>query len=505
MYSESSIRVTFRDPRKISGAHSPLQLHNTATYLSLTTMVSSTRLIWCLMGGILTLSIQLFILSLSSLPSLPATTTSASLAQERPPQPPLVRQVEVPPPSGKRFHYIFTTECKTTQEDYAAYAFFYHMYLLNTTAEVTRIATGCSKLQAAKLQGIFNKEVRTLSDRFHFHATPDYSFAHAGEPDEARHDFFNAPMGLKHWFDKGLQFQAHRQRWEDVIFVVLDADELVLRPFTDDYTNEDVVWHPHDRLHTRIEHGKPMAQIYLIQSHWANSLNVDALLKATGAPSPLRTWTSNDILNHYQAGPPYLATGRDMYAIVSKWAAFVVEVYRQTGSPMSDMLAYAVAAGHLNLKHQLVWSFMVGNVAVKEEGWSSIDALPDAQVCQRPKVAPYVLHYCQRYMLGPYIFTKYVMPSDMLTCEHPLLAVPGTSLLNSGYTRATPPNGKVYDIVPERRKRHAYMLCEMMGRLNQVAVFWKQRNCDGKANYKATFRFPAMTEDEQDLYDIGAY
>jgi hypothetical protein len=219
--------------------------------------------------------------------------------------------------------------------------------------------------------------------------------------------------------------------------------------------------------------------------------------------SLLYSITSALVERDYVAGPPYVAVAADMDRLVLVWAAVVVPVYQLTQEHLSEMFAYSVAAIHLQLPHQLSYAFMITDPhIVDKEGWSAIDAIPADQVCD-PALRrgdeglvlpewkahlPYTLHFCQRYYLGPYFFSKYRLPWDFLSCHHPLLLNPDEDYHPSGqpiallYDSSITPDGTHYDIPAWQRPRQAYMLCHIIGTLNDAATFWKEQHCDDDPN-----------------------
>jgi hypothetical protein len=297
----------------------------------------------------------------------------------------------------------------------------------------------------------------------------------------------------------------------------------VIRPFRHNYTDEEQMWIKAGKItHRAVSHGRPMAQRYGFGAVFSTKLNIDALLRNTTAPSALRTWTEEIIEQHYVVGPPYLATGRDFYNIVQQWAEFVVPVYFQTGKGfLSEMFAYSIAAAHLGLPHQIVPNFMVSNVdsGAAQEGWSAVDDfLSEENVCSKltgtlRATLPPVLHYCQSYFLGgckfvwarsmlmvlcshllqleyphtnkmlagPYFFSKYSVPEQFMSCEHPLFAIPNSTafyLYNSSTAYDNKRNLQVFSLDnPRTRKRHAFMVCQMLRLLNEVATHFKSQLC----------------------------
>ena len=133
------------------------------------------------------------------------------------------------------------------------------------------------------------------------------------------------------------------------------------------------------------------------------------------------------------------------------------------------------------------------------EGWEVIDGVEtSAQVCSYEpewmEQLPPVLHFCQRYYLGPYFFSKYKLPKTWLSCEHPLLVDPlehdGPGFADQ-YEYSVTPNGEFNRIKERHRRRHAFMICQITNSLNEATLHWKKMHCDMKtANTTKTFVFP---------------
>ena len=145
----------------------------------------------------------------------------------------------------------------------------------------------------------------------------------------------------------------------------------------------------------------------------------------------------------------------------------------------------------MELPHLLIESLMVSDItADDEEGWPFVDAMPDP-VCQydytrddRPP-SPSVLHYCQRYIVGPYFQGKRRVPKDFFTCESPLLVKPPMDLgeaydykNNVGLDRTR--NGLVKSsLSPKQARRNAFMICTMTKSFNAASEFFKKNHCSG--------------------------
>ena len=138
--------------------------------------------------------------------------------------------------------------------------------------------------------------------------------------------------------------------------------------------------------------------------------------------------------------------------------------------------------------------------AGNREGWPYIDAIPNDKVCS-PDDAPLPvgLHYCKRYLLGKWFFSKYRLKKKYISCETPLLKPPPLDLAAQNYTSALSPpphghDGSEWNPVPRlftasQAKREAFMLCAMIRKINEAAIHFKTTACDGKANLVKKYTF----------------
>jgi peptidyl serine alpha-galactosyltransferase len=408
--------------------------------------------------------------------------------------------------------------------------FFYQAWRSGQRGRVTRVASGCKSAAAAQqLRHTFQEQVVVAmmnndSDRFSLHITPDYSTLIDG----VKYKFFNKPYGILHWLEEGLQFPMKLPMHDDTIIVIMDPDQFLLRPLRGDYTDDDTMkWHgtsPH--LHDgtnhviRIQKGRPFAQWYAVGVHFVSqvNVNVEAVVQAANytadrGPSHLHNWTEHQVRQNYAAGPPYLAVASDMYDLVKTWAEMAGPVYQLTTDHLSEMYAYATAAAHLNLPHQLSTSFMVSDPDVGPrlggggggEDWTVIDTASPGHMCELANddnwtaTVPPIVHYCQRYRVGPHAFSKYRLPRRFLSCDRPLLQDPHKALERGGdgnsetigdlvtryneteITVVRPSNvgnRHVFQSL-QQRQRHAYMLCQTIRTVNAALTYWKQHHCNG--------------------------
>jgi len=382
------------------------------------------------------------------------------------------------------YHIIFSTGCSTFQ-DWQSYVFFYYAMISGQPGTVTRIVSGCNEEDENTLQKIFDEQIRPMSPHFKIHFTPDFSNI---KPSAPNYKYFNKPFGTKHWLENALGFPDNPQN-EDAIVILMDPDQIIIRPFTNnDFSNTE--WkYAKENPRTRIEHGKPMGQLYGFYIQWKQKVNMTIALP--NEKSPIDDMTDKEAREGYVVGPPYIATARDMYKIAVKWCEFAIPVHDQYPHLLAEMFAYCIGAAHQKLAHQIAVSFMVSDVGSgKGEGWNYIDRIPAEEVCRErdPADYPNVVHFCQRYALGRWFFGKYKQPHDFLSCEHPLLKEPpdtiATELLYAEY-----PDKSKKKMTETTAKRNAFMLCQMIPAVNKAATYYKQNHCDDNANYDKTFTF----------------
>jgi len=228
---------------------------------------------------------------------------------------------------GTRYHVIFSTDCSPYQH-WQSYLVYYSAYNVRQPGHVTRIASGCTEEESAGIQEWFDTHVQPLSTRFHLHLTPKFSGVKNEETGEVVGDykFANKPHGLRHWMEHAAHFSLDQQ---DDVVILIDPDMVLMRPITGDFSNErETVISPQRKqnlLSTRVEHGIPFAQTYGLGTQWRTF----DLSKIAGENSPAKSVSKEDGFAYYPAGPPYIATAKDMYQISLKWTEFVPRVHAQ--------------------------------------------------------------------------------------------------------------------------------------------------------------------------------
>lgn len=387
---------------------------------------------------------------------------------------------------GRMYHLIYSTDCSEFQH-WQSYLMFHSALKVKQPGTVTRIASGCSDEESI-IAKKWHKEHITdvMGKQFLLHLTPHFS----GVKDKdgktvGDYKFFNKPFGLKYWLEHGIGFEDEKNTLltrEDDVVILIDPDMVLLRPITGDFSNDrDVVIgkrHERNRKY-KVEHGSPFAQTYGLGAQW-RTFNLHEI---AGADSPAKKVSQNDAGTFYPAGPPYIGTVRDMYAISQKWSEFVPRVHKEYPYLLAEMYAFCIAAAHLELPFQLIDSLMISNVGAGGEGWPMIDELPHEDLCEfakKPKheehPIPSLIHLCQRYSVGDWFFSKRKMPQNFFECEQPLLEEPPSNVvLESNYKH--PPGGARKDIDTKQAQREGFVVCGVIGAVNDAGRYFKSHHC----------------------------
>ena len=354
---------------------------------------------------------------------------------------------------------------------------------------MTRIASGCTDEEAKEALEWHEEHITSaMSDSFGLHLTPHFSSVTRNGKVIGDYEYFDKPFGLKHWLENGdgigIDPDTGKLIDENIVVILIDPDMLLLRPISADFSNErETIFAVKEEWVTKVQHGKPFAQMYELGTQWI-TFGLDII---AGSTSPAKDVAKNEAANHYPVGPPYLATGRDMYEIALKWSEFVPKVHAEYPYLLAEMFAFCIAAAHLKLPHKLVKSMMISNSgAVASEGWSFVDQIPAHEICDvasnpdhEKYPVPNVLHYCQRYIVGDWLFSKRKMTTDFFSCESPMMEVPPSSLGMLKYAVKPPSSGEKVDLSDTMAKREAFLICGIISLLNEAADFYKWMHCQG--------------------------
>jgi len=384
-----------------------------------------------------------------------------------------------------RYFIAFSTSCSTFQ-NWQSTLFFYHAMKMKQPGNVTRLVSDCTEEQKLELAEEFNTIIRPMSESFSLYITPDYD-GHDGYK-----KYWNKPFGFFDWMKNVLAYPENKAKYSNAIIILTDPDMLLLNSITHKFESSPEDWFIPVRTN-QVLHGLPVASYYGFRDSWLTSLNGN-LSKIVGHDSPALNLTSDEVLNYYPAGPPYIAFGKDMYELAKHWVKFLPKYWEFHNGWYSEMFAYCVAAAHLNLPHQLAKGIMV-SVASPSAGESlqMLNNVTRRDACMAGVTSfPLALHYCQEYGIGRWFFSKYKMRNENLfDCNTPLLKEPPSNV------------GELYDWKADRDGQfqnytgkndeiilNTWFLCKMIYGLNEAASYVKERHCRGTGNFNKTMMFP---------------
>lgn len=396
-----------------------------------------------------------------------------------------IDEAELLAKEGPGYHVVFSTDCSAFQR-WQSYLLFYSAFKVHQPGIVTRIASGCNS-EEEKREQLFHEMIsNTMSSSFKLHLTPHFSTVKddTGKDTGTEYKFFNKPYGLLHWLE-----HSDETIEDDDIVILLDPDQVFTRPITNNFSNLE-----HNILvgktpKTKVEHGSPFAQKYGLGAKW-REFNLETITNSSDTPA--RKVSSKMGMERYPAGPPYLATAKDMHTIARYWADFVPRVHAEYPHLLAEMYAFCIAAAHAELPMQIVTTLMVSDSSSgRGEGWSLIESIDDDNLCDpsimEETALPSVLHYCQRYMVGQYMFGKRRMPTNIFSCESPLLKLPPRDIAQQYDYFIPPPSGRKIpqehtSLSAARVKRDSFMICALTNILNDASLFFQKTNCDSDKN-----------------------
>ena len=204
------------------------------------------------------------------------------------------------------YHTIFSTGCSIFQ-DWQSYVFFYHAVRSGQEGHVTRIASGCNGEDQIKLQEMFDKEISSMRPGIHhLHQTPDYS--RVPKKEYSRYKYFNKPFGVRHWMEHALGYPGNHELHDDSIIILMDPDQVMMRPFTNDFTNSSEIWKYEKTRKLKVEHGSPFAQQYGYAMQSFDRVNVSNIFQGNDFPTPISNMSRKELREYYFAMGPVSKT-----------------------------------------------------------------------------------------------------------------------------------------------------------------------------------------------------
>ena len=435
-------------------------------------------------------------------PSVRGTATSAPRTVSKLP-------AANPDDTADHMHVVFSTSCSLSH-DWQSYLFFFHAMAHKQRGDVTRIVSGCSPEDEIKMKELHEKQFSVMSPNFLIHFTPEFGKQLESEGVSwQKTKYWNKPFGLKHWMEHRFGYvwsdndeEITVPKFDDHVIVLVDPDMLMQKPFVNDFSDMPLdQWNKYyrklgheDELVGKVTQGHPAAQDYSFGSKWLHPVKAH-LTEIVGPDSPVHDVSEEDARLVFAAGPPYWMTARDAFRISYKWAEFLPGIFKHHPQFMAEMYGYCMASAHLGLRHQMARGMMISNVNMSGgEGWSFLPK--DKMACdvsRYSRTVPNVIHFCQRYTIGEFFINKYLFPTDILSCEHPLMELPPKNILeDTWFSHYGDGHVDQWDQSQDsiNRYRNAFVICSLMPSINDAAGFWKDQHCDKNdpnSNYELTY------------------
>lgn len=130
---------------------------------------------------------------------------------------------------------------------------------------------------------------------------------------------------MQHWMENALGYPGNHEEHDDTVIILLDPDQILMRPFTNDFSNSTEKWRLKKGYKLKVKHGSPFAQQYGYGIQWKRKVNAKNVFQGD---TPIVDLEDKEAWDFYNGmGPPYVATAKDMYTIVKTWAEIVPRVH----------------------------------------------------------------------------------------------------------------------------------------------------------------------------------
>ncbi|CAN0037703.1 unnamed protein product [Scytosiphon promiscuus] len=406
------------------------------------------------------------------------------------------------PVSRDDLHVVFSTDCSPYQ-NYQAIMLFHSAEMVGQRGPVTRVASGCTDEEMAELRELMEKQ----PERFRVHFTPDYSL----DPETGESFmFYNKPNGMAHFLKNA------DPPVQEAVIALVDPDMIFMSPLTPHVGDSSkMLWHSpkHENGPEWVVEGAPVGQYYGLGGSWTTWRDLPEIIQILGEGSPAGQVSQIDAAANYPVGPPYLMHPRDWARVLDLWVALSPRVYKGHPGILAEMYGFCLAAAHLQLRHRVAYGLMVSDSRMFEkEGWTLVDVL-GTEACDASSVdhrrgsLPPVVHYCQMYRVGTYMWGKrHQSHHNFFACDSDSLQLPPANYLRGpmGTTRVHPNRG-VSD--PERVEesvgvRQGYAMCAVLRAMNEALVSYKERYCRPEEVSGGVRRFTDLPQSqlEADIY-----
>ncbi|CAN0035832.1 unnamed protein product [Pylaiella littoralis] len=380
------------------------------------------------------------------------------------------------PKSVDDIHVAFSTDCSPYQ-NFQSITLFHSAEMVGQKGPITRVASGCTTEQQMVLQELMDKQ----PERFRIHFTPDFSL----DPETGkRFPYYNKPNGIAHFLKNA------NPPLSEAVLALVDPDTVFISPLTPRVGDpKKMLWsEPHQQTGPAwVVEGTPVGQSYGLGGIWTQWNDLPEITQVLGRDSPALTVTLSDAQANYPVGPPYLMHPRDWARVLDLWVAVMPGVLKGHPGVLADMYAFCIAAAHARLPHRVAYALMISDASrPAREGWPLIDVLKtdacNASVVDRHRGSlPPIVHYCQMYRVGTFMWWKYDESlHHFFSCDSDSLELPPAGYLNSPMAtiRVNPathdvpgkPSTHIQSVELGTGVRQMYALCAVLRAMNEALV-----------------------------------
>jgi len=415
-------------------------------------------------------------------------------------------------------HMIFSTGC-TWFQHWQSEMLLGTAFDIGQRGRITRIVSGCYDDMADMVEGhsdeslVKNKKRHQSNNGASKKSVPISELKKSVHPDFG---LFITPSfpGAKEfpWLNKAASInyfmehtKAELDRFDETVIAVLDPDFVFVSPLTQAAgTPETIIqtkpsasgiWHGGGTPINLVQPGRPVGQRYDMGGKWVSRYDMKAI---TGDENTAAAeYTPAMMRKYFDVGPPFMVHRTDMGPLAKLWSQFMPRILEQSPEIKleSDMYAYNVAAAHLGLRHTLLEHYMVSNPDKPGEGWDWVDPFVDKNLnCNSPesllgqnlaghRPLPSIVHLAHNFKApvdtgwpSEWMFHKGHVPEDIFACGTPLIKEAPADLLTVS-TKADLLAQNTKPTRPHLRARSAWILCNVVSRLNAVILKHKTKFC----------------------------
>jgi hypothetical protein len=99
--------------------------------------------------------------------------------------------------------------------------------------------------------------------------------------------------------EHALGYPTNHELHDDSIIILLDPDQILIRPFTNDFTSSSETWRLKEGYKLKVEHGSPFSQQYGYGLQWLKKVHPDYIFD--GKPTPVANMSLEEASNYYFA------------------------------------------------------------------------------------------------------------------------------------------------------------------------------------------------------------